>query len=84
MSELTEFEEEIAEYVYQYANEKSYLMENFIQDLRKIMPPTCTPNERKFLDTLKESKSLMMTVFTAEGIESYNVDFEKMIEGEDE
>ena len=26
----------------------------FITDLRKIMPPTCTLNERKFLDKIKK------------------------------
>jgi hypothetical protein len=88
MSELTDFEKKLDELVksysycsgeHQFPNHYSYY-----EDLRKIMPPTCTENERKFLDKLKEAKSLMMTVITAEGIESYDVDFKKMIEGEDE
>jgi hypothetical protein len=29
-------------------------MEDFVEDIRKIMPPVCTVNERKFLDEMKE------------------------------
>jgi hypothetical protein len=52
-AELTEFETRLFELAYEYY-EDVHAVESFIQDLRKIMPPTCTPNERKFLDEIKE------------------------------
>jgi len=38
---------------------------DFLADLRQIMPPTCTPNERKFLDEIKEKgrKSILDRIF---------------------
>jgi hypothetical protein len=49
---LTEFEERIR-MIYEnfVAYNKGAI--GFIQELRNIMPPTCTLNERKFLDEIK-------------------------------
>jgi hypothetical protein len=51
MGDLTEFEEGIIDYL---ENNPEHAKEEFIFYLRKIMPPTCTENERKFLDEIKE------------------------------
>jgi len=57
---LTEFENKVLEVLEQSA----YISSTYVQDevdyatfidlLRKIMPPTCTPNERKFLNRLNK------------------------------
>jgi hypothetical protein len=50
--ELTEFEVKLLESI---KNITGYgLSKYFIQNIRKIMPPTCTENERKFLDRVRE------------------------------
>ena len=53
-NKLTEFEENTLQLVEKYKEIKCYYQIDFVSDLRKIMPPTCTPNERKFLDEVKE------------------------------
>jgi hypothetical protein len=35
------------------------MSDSFVEDLRKIMPPTCTKTERKFLDEIKEKAKLI-------------------------
>ena len=52
--ELTEFEEGAINACRRYRMDDDYALEDFIEDLRKIMPPTCTKTERKFLDEVKE------------------------------
>jgi hypothetical protein len=51
--ELTEFEKKI---LHLYLGDECYDPNGnqFIKDLRKIMPPICSLTERKFLDTFKE------------------------------
>jgi hypothetical protein len=55
---ITEFEERIRII---YSNCVAYNKGaiGFIQDLRKIMPPVCTPNDRKFLDEIREKAKLI-------------------------
>ena len=50
---LTEFEERIR-MIYENCVAYNKGAIGFIADLRQIMPPTCTPNERKFLDEISE------------------------------
>ena len=57
-NKLTEFEERIRMiYLNCVAYNKGAI--GFIQDLRQIMPPTCTLNERKFLDEVKSKGKLI-------------------------
>lgn len=53
-NKLTEFEESLVEFVQEYFDTKINFKLNFIKRLRQIMPPTCTPNERKFMDEIRE------------------------------
>ena len=53
-NKLTEFEHEALLCAKRYLSIPSFDDDNFIENLRKIMPPTCTPNERKFFDLLRE------------------------------
>ena len=50
---LTELEENILDAV-----RRNYVgafdTKQFVKELRQIMPPTCTPTERKFLDRVRE------------------------------
>lgn len=55
-NKLTEFEEKIWGVVVNTITDR-FIVKNktaFITDLRQIMPPTCTKNERKFLDEIRE------------------------------
>jgi hypothetical protein len=58
---LTEFEEKVWMVVVGSITDvfMSKNKKKFIADLRKIMPPVCTPNERKFLDEVKEKAKLI-------------------------
>jgi hypothetical protein len=55
--ELTEFEAKMIHIVMynKYGHGSNFNTEEFIADLRKIMLPTCTLNERKFLDEIKRN-----------------------------
>ncbi|MCA6437058.1 MAG: hypothetical protein IM592_11285 [Bacteroidetes bacterium] len=57
--ELTEFEERAINACRRYKMDDDYALEDFVEDLRKIMPPTCTKTERKFLDEIKEKAKLI-------------------------
>jgi hypothetical protein len=56
-NKLTEFEKKL----YAIAHRTILIgsKDDFIADLRQIMPPTCTPNERKFLDRVREIGELV-------------------------
>jgi hypothetical protein len=54
LKKLTEFEERAINACRRYRMDDDYALEDFIEDLRQIMPPVCTETERKFLDELKE------------------------------
>lgn len=60
-NKLTEFEAKMIHIVMynKYGHGSNFNTEGFISDLRQIMPPTCTPNERKFLDEIKERGKLI-------------------------
>jgi hypothetical protein len=51
---LTEFEEKVLDILYGYEKNPELNFISFIEQLRKIMPPVCTLNDRKFLDEVKE------------------------------
>jgi hypothetical protein len=52
---LTEFEENVLKFVKKYKEMKSYYQIDFIYDLRKIMPPTCGKEQRKFLNEVESN-----------------------------
>lgn len=52
-NKLTEFEEKIVA-IYKECLFAEHFPETFLRRLRQIMPPTCTKNERKFLDWIRE------------------------------
>lgn len=52
--EFTEFEQKVLDAVFGSRDYDVLLDEEFIGKLRQIMPPTRTPNERAFLDELRE------------------------------
>jgi hypothetical protein len=55
---ITEFEERIRMiYLNCVAYDKGAI--GFIEQLRQIMPPTCTLNDRKILDEIKEKAKLI-------------------------
>jgi hypothetical protein len=56
---ITEFEENVLKFVKKYKEMKSYYQIDFIYDLRKIMPPVCTLNDRKFLDEVRDKAKLI-------------------------
>ncbi len=56
---LTEFEEKVLDILYGYEKNPELNFISFIEKLRKIMPPTCTPNERKFLDEVRDKAKLI-------------------------
>jgi hypothetical protein len=60
-NKLTEFEAKMIHIVMynKYGHGSNFNTEEFIADLRKIMLPTCTLNERKFLDEVKEKAKLI-------------------------
>lgn len=53
---LTEFEQKYCDMIHKRFNNLSLgkwpSTDEIVSDLRQIMPPTCTPNERKFLDEI--------------------------------
>jgi hypothetical protein len=51
--ELTEFEEGAINACRRYRMDDDYALEDFIEDLRQIMPPTFTLKDRKFLDEIR-------------------------------
>jgi hypothetical protein len=51
--ELTKFEQKVISMIHGFIDNSGYLEKDFIEDLRKIMPLTCTETERKFLDEIK-------------------------------
>lgn len=56
-NKLTEFEEKIWGVVVNTITDR-FIVKNktaFITDLRQIMPPTCSANERKFLDEIRDN-----------------------------
>ena len=57
--ELTEFEERAINACRRYRMDDDYAMEDFVEDIRKIMPPTCTLIERKFLDEVMGKAKLI-------------------------
>jgi hypothetical protein len=57
--ELTEFEERAINACRRYRMDDDYSLEDFIEAIRKIMPPVCTPNDRKFLDEIREKAKLI-------------------------
>ncbi len=57
---LTEFETELIHMIDDYVFDGAGgVTESFIEQLRKIMPPVCTPNDRKFLDEIREKAKLI-------------------------
>jgi hypothetical protein len=53
MSKLTDFEQQVLNSIDLRDTGFGIDKDSFLEDLREIMPPTCTKNERKFLDILK-------------------------------
>jgi len=53
-NKLTEFEAKLRDLI-QDTIDKPQGKHKFFSDLRKIMPPVCTLNERKFLDEIKRN-----------------------------
>lgn len=51
---LTETEKQIMSLAWQSISGTGLLEQTFIEGLRQIMPPTCTSNERAFLDEIRE------------------------------
>lgn len=51
---LTEIEKQIMTLVWKSIAGTGLLEQTFIEGLREIMQPTCTANERKFLDEIRE------------------------------
>lgn len=51
---LTETEKQIMSLAWNSISGTGLLEQTFIEGLRQIMPPTCTANERKFLDEIRE------------------------------
>jgi hypothetical protein len=76
---LTEFEENVLKFVKKYKEMKSYYQIDFIYDLRKIMPPTCGKEQRKFLDEVEEIGKLDNDgdIFELFDGESMTLNFEK-------
>jgi hypothetical protein len=54
MSKLTDFEQQVLNSIDLRDTGFGIDKDSFLEDLREIMPPTCTKNERKFLDEIKE------------------------------
>lgn len=52
--EFTEFELKVLEAISACRDYDDFYDEQFIETLRQIMPPTCTKNERAFLDEIRE------------------------------
>lgn len=52
--ELTKFEQGLKQIVATMHNGNPSHIKKVIEQIRAIMPPTCTPNERAFLDEIRE------------------------------
>jgi len=52
---LTEFEEKVLDILYGYEKTPELNFISFIEKLRKIMPPTCGKEQRKFLNEIEKS-----------------------------
>lgn len=52
--ELTEFELGLKAIIETYFLDDNHTDEKLFQAIRKIMPPTCSKNERAFLDEIRE------------------------------
>jgi hypothetical protein len=77
--ELTEFEERAINACRRYRMDDDYAMEDFVEDIRKIMPPTCGKEQRKFLDEVEEIGKLDNDgdIFELFDGESMTLNFEK-------
>jgi hypothetical protein len=52
---LTEFEEKVLDILYGYEKTPELNFISFIEQLRKIMPPTCGKEQRKFLNEVESN-----------------------------
>jgi hypothetical protein len=78
-NKLTEFEEKVLDILYGYEKNPELNFISFIEQLRKIMPPTCGKEQRKFLDEVEEIGKLDNDgdIFELFDGESMTLNFEK-------
>jgi hypothetical protein len=56
--DITELENKLIAAAEKFWLDPNYMQYDFVDDLRKIMPPVCTLNDRKFLDEVKGNYNL--------------------------
>jgi hypothetical protein len=79
-NKITEFEKELIHMIDDYVFDgASGVTESFIEQLRKIMPPVCGKEQRKFLDEVEEIGKLDNDgdIFELFDGESMTLNFEK-------
>jgi hypothetical protein len=80
--ELTEFEERAINACRRYRMDDDYAMEDFVEDIRKIMPPTCGVEQRKFLDEVEQLKALTNEEVSFVSFDDFGADLDKVFNGE--
>jgi len=58
MDKLTKFEIGMKRIIEEYFLDDNHTDEKLFHAIRQIMPPTCTPNQRKFLDIIERDGML--------------------------